>query len=103
MLRPACLEAIRTVQAAGPYFLGGGSVGGMIAFAMAQQLSQQGQEVALLVLLDPSSPRTTARRPLLQRLKGVAKTLMCMAVEVLPKDVDAPALGAGPHRAPWGA
>ena len=42
----------------GPYFLGGLCFGGMVAFEMARQLLEQGQEVALLVLLDPSEPRS---------------------------------------------
>jgi thioesterase domain-containing protein/acyl carrier protein len=46
------LSEIRTIQARGPYFLGGNSMGGTIAFEMAQQLRQQGEEVAVLVLFD---------------------------------------------------
>ncbi len=49
----ACyIEAMRVVQPSGPYLLGGWSMGGVIALEMAQQLQQQHQEVALLVLLD---------------------------------------------------
>jgi len=50
------LEQIRTVQAEGPYFLGGYSFGGTVAFEMAQQLKKQKQDVALLVLLDSHFP-----------------------------------------------
>ena len=50
------LEEIRTVQAKGPYFLGGYSFGGMVAFEMAQQLRKKGEEVALLFLLDADDP-----------------------------------------------
>jgi thioesterase domain-containing protein len=46
------IEAIRSVQPEGPYFLGGWSLGGYIAFEMAQQLLAQGQRVAQLLLLD---------------------------------------------------
>ena len=35
-----------------PYFIGGRSLGGMIAFEMARQLRAQGQEIGLLALLD---------------------------------------------------
>jgi amino acid adenylation domain-containing protein len=52
------IKEIRAVQTQGPYFLGGLCIGGMVAFEMAQQLLEQGQEVALLVLLDPSEPRS---------------------------------------------
>jgi acyl-CoA synthetase (AMP-forming)/AMP-acid ligase II/thioesterase domain-containing protein/acyl carrier protein len=46
------LQEIQTIQSEGPYFLAGYSLGGLIAFEMAQQLHQQGQKVALLALLD---------------------------------------------------
>src|SRR5215470_5272126 len=51
------LDEIRTVQTSGPYHLGGYCFGGMVAFEIAQQLKKQGEEVALLALLEPSSPR----------------------------------------------
>jgi aspartate racemase len=51
------IRKMRALQAKGPYFLGGLCIGGMVAFEMAQQLQKQGEEVALLVLLDPSNPR----------------------------------------------
>jgi len=50
------LEALQTVQSEGPYFLGGWSMGGVVAFEMAQQLLAQGQRVALLALLDARIP-----------------------------------------------
>lgn len=43
---------IRAFQPEGPYFLGGYSLGGLIAFEVAQQLQQQGKQVAVLALLD---------------------------------------------------
>ena len=46
------LEALQRVQPAGPYLLGGWSMGGLIAFEMAQCLRQHGQEVAFLALVD---------------------------------------------------
>jgi amino acid adenylation domain-containing protein len=50
------IEALQTVQPAGPYVLGGWSMGGVVAFEMAQQLHAQGQRVALLALLDGRIP-----------------------------------------------
>jgi amino acid adenylation domain-containing protein len=50
------VEALRVVQPNGPYLLGGHSVGGVIAFEMSQQLQRQGQEVALLALMDSWAP-----------------------------------------------
>jgi thioesterase domain-containing protein len=49
------LQEIRQVQAHGPYFLGGYSLGGVIAFETAQQLRAAGEEVALLVCLTPTT------------------------------------------------
>lgn len=46
------IQAIRTIQPEGPYYLGGSSFGGMIAYEMAQQLHALKQEVALLTMLD---------------------------------------------------
>jgi thioesterase domain-containing protein len=53
----ACyIKALQTVQLEGPYLLGGWSMGGVVAFEMAQQLHAQGQWVALLALLDARIP-----------------------------------------------
>ncbi|MEE8525380.1 MAG: amino acid adenylation domain-containing protein [Thermoanaerobaculia bacterium] len=46
------LELMQTVQPTGPYRLGGWSMGGMVAFEIAQQLAKRGEKVALLALLD---------------------------------------------------
>jgi amino acid adenylation domain-containing protein len=46
------IKEMRELQPAGPYFIGGRSLGGMIAFEMARQLRAQGHEVGLLALLD---------------------------------------------------
>jgi amino acid adenylation domain-containing protein len=48
------VESIRTVSPHGPYYLGGWSFGGVVAFEMAQQLTREGEDVALLALLDTS-------------------------------------------------
>lgn len=46
------IKEIRRVQPEGPYLLGGYSMGGAVAFEMAQQLTAQGQERAVVVLFD---------------------------------------------------
>jgi thioesterase domain-containing protein/acyl carrier protein len=46
------IKELRQTQPAGPYFLGGRSLGGVIAYEMACQLRAQGQEIGLLALLD---------------------------------------------------
>jgi len=50
------IDALQTVQSSGPYFLGGWSIGGIVAFEMAQRLKAAGHEVALLALLDSPLP-----------------------------------------------
>jgi thioesterase domain-containing protein/acyl carrier protein len=50
------IKEIREFQPEGPYFLGGTSFGGMIAFEMAQQLMAQGQTVGVLALFDTWGP-----------------------------------------------
>ncbi|HSK81566.1 MAG TPA: condensation domain-containing protein, partial [Thermoanaerobaculia bacterium] len=50
------LEAVRSLQPAGPYLLAGYSFGGVVAFEMARQLTLAGEEVALLALLDTTVP-----------------------------------------------
>ncbi|MDF1530065.1 MAG: thioesterase domain-containing protein, partial [Sedimenticola sp.] len=56
----ACyLEAMKTIQPEGPYYLLGWSVGGLVAYEMAQQLFMQGQRVAALIMLDTSAPVLT--------------------------------------------
>ena len=46
------IEQIRSVQPNGPYALAGFSLGGLIAFEMAQQLLRCGEKVELLALVD---------------------------------------------------
>ncbi len=46
------LNAIKTIQTRGPYFLIGFSLGGIVALEMAQQLSARGESAALLAMMD---------------------------------------------------
>lgn len=46
------ISEIRSLQPKGPYFIGGFSLGGLIAYEMAQQLRSAGEKVGLLVLFD---------------------------------------------------
>ena len=55
----AYVEEIRAIQPEGPYFLVGECAGGVNAYEAARQLSAQGQEIAMLVLLDVERPRLT--------------------------------------------
>ncbi len=63
------IQQLKTIQSEGPYHLIGYSIGGLIAYEMAQQLRSEGHEVALLGLLDPAPPIATTRsRKMVQRL-----------------------------------
>jgi amino acid adenylation domain-containing protein len=53
-----CLRLVREVQSTGPYLLAGHSVGAHVAFELACLLQAQGEEIALLALLDPPAPET---------------------------------------------
>ncbi|HZW05324.1 MAG TPA: alpha/beta fold hydrolase [Candidatus Nitrosotalea sp.] len=46
------LDAVQRLQPAGPYFLVGYSLGGLVALEMAQRLSAGGERVGLLAMLD---------------------------------------------------
>ena len=63
MMAADYVAAMRATQAEGPYALGGWSLGGVIAFEMAQQLQTQGQQVALLVMFDSEAPHAAAAPP----------------------------------------
>src|SRR5262249_5672460 len=70
------IDAMRAVQPAGPYHLGGWSLGGLVAYEMARQLTAPGQPVATLAVLDahaPSPPPEPA--PALRRLAERAARL----------------------------
>jgi thioesterase domain-containing protein len=47
-------DQVRKVQPAGPYYLLGWSLGGNIAFAIAEELERRGERVGLLIILDSS-------------------------------------------------
>ena len=59
---------VRQIQPHGPYVLGGFCVGGAIAVEMASQLQAAGEEIGLLVLLDPRFGRPRGLRADLWRI-----------------------------------
>ena len=70
------IKAIQTIQPKGPYYLGGFSFGGLVAFEMAQQLDRQGQEVGLVALLDTFAPNCFQQLSLQdRRLRHLNNTL----------------------------
>jgi len=50
------VKEIRAFQPDGPYFLLGASFGGLVIYEMARQLRAQGQQVALLAMLNTNCP-----------------------------------------------
>jgi acyl-coenzyme A synthetase/AMP-(fatty) acid ligase/thioesterase domain-containing protein len=71
------VEAIRSVQAEGPYQIAGHSFGGLVAFEMAHQLAAAGEEVSLLGIIDsfppdPADHPPAEPRPLVRRLRSAA-------------------------------
>ena len=54
------IARIRTLQPSGPYYLTGACFGGRVAYEMARQLEAAGEDVGLLLMLDPSSPLFSA-------------------------------------------
>ncbi len=50
------IKEMQKLQPRGPYFLGGYSVGGLIAYEMAQQLNRLGETISALILVDTLNP-----------------------------------------------
>ncbi len=50
------IEEVRAFQPRGPYYLGGSSFGGLVAYEMAQQLRAAGEEIGLLAFFDTNGP-----------------------------------------------
>lgn len=57
------LRSLRSIQPQGPYVLGGWSLGGLVAYEMANQLMQKGQSVSLLALFECTPPSKRADKP----------------------------------------
>ncbi|BAY78555.1 amino acid adenylation domain-containing protein [Nostoc linckia NIES-25] len=62
------IQAMQAVQPQGPYFLGGHSLGSIVAFEMATQLLDRGYEIALVVILDMSAPTYKDKQARIERL-----------------------------------
>jgi amino acid adenylation domain-containing protein len=76
------IQEIQTIQPQGPYLLLGYSLGGLIAFEIAQQLQAQGQEIQLLALVDP----TTQNLPIADEDRGfVTPTMLTKNIAHLRK------------------
>jgi amino acid adenylation domain-containing protein len=64
------LQKIMTTQPSGPYIIGGGCAGSVLAYEVASQLIAAGEEVSVLLLFDaPTQPYLKLSRALTTRLK----------------------------------
>lgn len=82
---------LQKTQPCGPYQLLGWSFGGVMAFEMARQLRQAGQEVARLVLVDsyePSYVRTNAAQPELPSQTQTLAWFVCDLLQLPKGDAD---------------
>ena len=57
------IKEIQALQPDGPYYVGGSSFGGLVAFEIAQQLQRRGEKIALLALLDAGTPDYPKMQP----------------------------------------
>ncbi|MFO8039260.1 MAG: amino acid adenylation domain-containing protein [Sodalinema sp.] len=64
------IKDMQAIQPKGPYYLLGVSFGGRVAFEMAQQLRTQGEEVALLGLIDTTARTGVKHLPPSSRVSG---------------------------------
>jgi thioesterase domain-containing protein/acyl carrier protein len=71
------IQQIRTVQPEGPYLLGGLCAGGSLAFEIARQLQKQGQQVAMVAIIDAADVEATHRVGLIasKRLNSFSQML----------------------------
>jgi thioesterase domain-containing protein len=72
----------------GPYVLGGWSMGGVIAFEMAQQLRAQGQAIALLAMFDSEIPRPLPVLPKVLPSRFLAEFAHQCGLDLCRKDFD---------------
>ncbi|MUG97531.1 amino acid adenylation domain-containing protein [Scytonema sp. UIC 10036] len=61
------IREIQSIQPKGPYFLSGYSLGGIIAYEMAQQFYLQGEKIGMLAMLDTCLPGYSSRLPFFKR------------------------------------
>ena len=64
---------IRGVQPRGPYYLGGYSFGGWVAFEMAQQLAEAEEKVGLLAMLGTGAPPSMSNPRLFEQINYMAQ------------------------------
>lgn len=65
------IREIRKIQPHGPYYLGGYSFGGLVAFEMAQQLLKQGEKIDFLGIFGTIAPISNLNPELLERFQYI--------------------------------
>ena len=78
---------IRGVQPGGPYYLSGHSAAGIVAFEVAQQLRAQGEDVALLAIVEsrPAAPPFVRYLPrLIQFLRRLPRENPLLWAKIFP-------------------
>ncbi len=78
------VQELRRVRPSGPYALAGWSMGGLVAYEMACQLQDAGEEVCLLALLDTDTPDETQAA---QDPTDAAVQLMAGQLQLDPSEV----------------
>lgn len=82
------VRALREFRPTGPYLLGGHCFGGMLAYEMAWQLVDDGQDVELLALIDADSPSYRQVRVTSRVLKLFVRNLPFWLADLLGLGLD---------------
>lgn len=88
------VEAMRAVQPAGPYVLGGWSLGGILAAEMARQLERAGEAVTQVIQLDSRPAQHAGQRRYLTHMQEDSAALLSLLARHLGLMVGA-TLGLG--------
>ncbi|MFP4220444.1 MAG: amino acid adenylation domain-containing protein [Phormidium sp.] len=83
------IRDLQTLQPQGPYYLLGVSFGGRVAFEMAQQLQAQGDDVALLGLIDTTARTGVKHLPPTSRVSGHWQKLQEEGVQYITRKLKA--------------
>jgi thioesterase domain-containing protein len=74
------IKAIREAQPTGPYFIGGWCTAGILAYEVARQLTEDGAEVGLLVMVHSTNPvhyrRISPQKMRASKIRHHLKTLL---------------------------
>jgi thioesterase domain-containing protein len=75
------VDTLYNIQPEGPYFLGGHSFGGIVAFEMAQIIQRDGKAVGLLIIIDQKGPQQKDSRSITSQENDI-HLLMSIAREI---------------------